>query len=297
MQRTLPDFGTYEIEGKFYLFKYKPDLSTNVLDKISPILQNDELAVYAGDTTKPIVYTWIIGLFEEIPQTKRRRYETEKSGPPVVLYAREAKDRLELLSKHMVIDYEVNCNNPVRNEDFANPCINEVLYAGEMKVDYSDETNITGVFNTLSGTYMADKTLGPGEMDTIQSMLTNLTGIPLKFIGNETTMIVDIPNLKVLYDSNAVDIYKFDTKKDVTDLRDLPMQITRLQQSIDQRARLVNKLKIDPDMDTELKQLNESMSAKKMRFDQLSQQKPIIMGGRKTRRRKKSRRKTKRRNE
>jgi hypothetical protein len=275
MQRPLPDFGSYEINGKFYNFRYKPDLSTNELDKLSPILKNDELAVYAG-TAGPVVYTWIIC--------------STRNPEERVLYAREAKDRLELLSKHMVIDYEVSCNNDNRNLDFAEPCIDKVLYAGEMTIDYKNDPP-TGRFNTLSGTYMMERDealIVANENKVIENLLKQLTGISFEFVGNDQTMITAIPNIRDVYETNVVDIYEYNTKEELNDLKTLPRQILREQEMIRQRMRYLEKF------DPELQTIHKKLNAFETRLKELLQKKPLTMGGKKTRRKRKSNRKSRR---
>lgn len=298
MNRPMPDFGTYAIDGKFYMFKYKPDLSTDQLDKISPILKNDELSVYSG-VPGPVVYTWIIG---------------KNDSGEEVLYAREAKDKLELFSKHMVIDYEVSCKNDKRNPDFADPCIDEVVYAGEMTIDYTREP--LGTFNTLSGTYMAERDPAKvfiGEEVRIAQTLNELSGIPFTFVGNGATMIVTRPNLRDVYDSGVVDIYEFDTEKDVTELKQLPLKMSRIIPKIDQQiaqdTRLYERLKTATPMSesNQVTELKTQLAEMQARYLELSSKPPLIMesvkrrrvsGGRKssrkTRRKRQSRGKSKR---
>jgi hypothetical protein len=172
----------YELNDKFYVFKYKPTLNKSEFDRQNPILSNEQLS----DANEKI-FSWILG--------------KNKSGE-YAIFARESKDILELFSKHISLFLDVSCDHPALKN-----CITEVEYAGEMLVH-----NKKGEFNLLSGTYMKNKNVSTVEIGDIQTILTKLTGIT--FVQTEgPTMIIKTPDLKYIYGLNVLDIYEFDTKE------------------------------------------------------------------------------------
>ena len=140
----------------------------------------------------------------------------------------------------------------------------------------------------------------PGEEIVIGDTLRQLSGIPFTFVGNGATMIVAKPNLREVYNSGVVDIFKYDNKQDVADLKQLPLKMLRLRGRMEQQmsldVRMFDRSKPAPGStmpeSQQVTQMKTELAAMQARYDELSSRPPLtrteapialIIGGRKSR--------------
>jgi hypothetical protein len=192
---------SYEINGKYYVFKYKEQLDKSEFDKQNPLLCNEEISTISNGT-----FTWTLG--------------RNKMGKPV-FYARQATDVLELFSKHITLFLDISCENPTPYyvED---KCIYEVEFAGELTIQDGQ-----GKYNLLSGTYMKHKTINP---EVVTALLTTVTNIPMMYTN--ISMITKRPNIRYLYGLNVLNIYEFTTKEEADVYIDIKEQMKFVNQGI-----------------------------------------------------------------
>jgi hypothetical protein len=264
---------TFEIDGRYYVFKYKQTYTIEELDKDNPILESDELTAFPEkELPAEKIFTWIFGVDED---------GKEK------LYAREAKNTLELFSKHISILGEVNINP----EKFDTKPIT-LKYAGEMKITIDAETHI--LFNLSSGTYMTHYTLAESLTigEKLRGTFSELFECDVQFAPNIETMIQKTPNLTEIFRTNTVDIFEFDSASEAFQFMNAEHNINKLIAQIDQLGRAVGVYK------TDMKLFDERMSGfvtEKTKLEKLLQKTPWMpRGGRKSRRKGKKNRRTRR---
>lgn len=264
---------TFEIDGRYYVFKYKPTYTTEEVDIDNPILESDELTAFPVDVLPAEkIFTWIFGVDED---------GKEK------LYAREAKNTLELFSKHISILEEVN-HNPGK---FHTKPIT-LKYAGEMKITIDDETHI--LFNLSSGTYMTHYTLEESHAigEKLRGTFSELFECDVQFAPNIKTMIQKPPTVMDIFRTNTVDIFEFESADEAFQFMNAEHNIIKWDAQIDQLGRTVGYYK------TDMKLFDEKMSGfvtEKTKLEKLLQKTPWMpRGGRKSRRKGKKNRRTRR---
>lgn len=208
---AVPLDGIHNIKDKFYIFKYKDNLDRTEFDKQNPLYLNEI------PNSKPKIFSWILG---------------KNKADKWVFYAREAKDILELFSKHIALLMDVDCNSQTKYYNDDN-CINTIEYAGEMRTGPSE-------YNVLSGTYMKSKRMNTS--DELTTLLNRITGLDLVASKIKKSIIVNEPNLKQIYNWNIVDIYQFDTKKDAVIYREINDAISNEKKGIKIEQFKQNKL-------------------------------------------------------
>ena len=133
-----PQHNFFKMDSKYYYIKSVPERSSH-LDKITYPLSGDEIIAEHG------VYVYVILRINE----------------QNIVYAKPTLSIQEIQTKHMelISDIKDKLEVPFETGPDGSPIL-YLLYAGEMKVEITDE--ITVNFNFLSGTYMSER-IDPNE--------------------------------------------------------------------------------------------------------------------------------------
>lgn len=191
--------------GKYYVVQQRPGADRTQVDKMTPPLESHEIE--DADRKDDVVYMWIIG--------------NTLNGPK--FWAKKAiSDKYEAFTKHTQIVNDVSCSESLHSLPglSKDTCITNVLYAGELCV-YAKVNARQPEFTFASGTYMSERdTPSDDEIDLVKSVM--MSGwregdnpMKVQYVDSKTTFLKQTPHLlDRLLDSNAVDVFEFDTLKD-----------------------------------------------------------------------------------
>lgn len=265
---------TFKIGDRYYVFKYKPELSTAEVDKQNPILEGDELTAFPQEELPAEkIFTWIYGNVDG----------DEK------LYAREAKNTLELFSKHASILEEVTRNS----DKFHTEPTFTLKYAGEMKMSIDPEGTPRVLFNLSSGTYMTDYSLGEsqGIGEELTVIFSRLLDCEVHFVPNIETMIEKLPDLMEIFHTNTVDIFEFETVQEASKFMNVENDISKTISQIELLKRTAKFY--TPDTMYKFDKEMSLLVTKKTQLEEMLQKTPWRPSGGKSRKRKRNKSKKK----